>query len=375
MTCEFVEKQTKVYILGAGCSAKCGYPLGVGFATELEKFLDEIPEVCPVIKQCVTDTLKLLVGLPEIETLDQLAKYLEDEMKVWQRNHGGAIIPNPKEYSERLSLVQKQIRDAKIATSALFCAKEAKARKTPAFQRYKLLVAEIFGGYPWQDAVKEADCHVLTFNYDRLFEIAFLECFQDFDFGDAFFYGKDALNSSFALSTGELSVVKPAPDRFCFLKLHGSASWWGQVNQHDSNNRRYRFPLPLKTISLEEIENSIPKERDVPYGWESLIVFPHERQFEQDFHEARGESSGYPWAQYVDTIWDHAAAVLEAATEIRVVGYSFNPIDSRFVVDKLIAKVKCDKIVIQNLNIDTVKKNLASYKMLRGRLEFDQTPF
>ena len=126
---------------------------------------------------------------------------------------------------------------------------------------------------------------------------------------------------------------------------------------------------------MGEIENSIQKERDIPYGWESLFAFPHERQFSQDFLKARGESSGYPWAQYIDTVWNHAAALLEAATEVRVIGYSFNPIDSRYVVDKLIAKVKCDKIVIQSLNIDAIKKNLASYKMLRGRLEFDQSPF
>jgi hypothetical protein len=127
---------------------------------------------------------------------------------------------------------------------------------------------------------------------------------------------------------------------------------------------------------LEEIENSIPaKGRDTHSGWESLIVFPHERQFAQDYSIARGEPSGYPWAEYIDTVWDYAAALLEVATEVRVIGYSFNPIDSRYVVDKLLTKVKCDKIAIQNLDIDTVKKNLASYKMLRGRLEFDQTPF
>lgn len=357
---------TKVFILGAGCSADCGYPLGVGFATELEKFLTEIPEKCPVIKQCITDTLKLLVGLPEIQTLDQLAKHLEE-----QAQRRGGIIAD----ISALSKMQKQIRDAKIATSALFCAKETKASKMAAFQRYKLLIAEIFGGYPWQDAVKEADCHVLTFNYDRLFEMAFLEYFRDFDAGNTFVYGKDALNSSFDLSTRELSVVRPALDHFCFLKLHGSASWWGQRHQHDPNNRRYHFPLPLKPINLDEIENSIPKERDVAYGWESLIVFPHERKFSQDFLKERGESSGYPWAQYIDTIWNYAAALLEAATEVRVIGYSFNPIDSRHVVNELFSKVKCEKIIIQNKDIEAVKKNLASYKILRGRLEFDQTPF
>lgn len=365
--------EIKVFILGAGCSADCGYPLGVGFATELEKFLCEIPDKCPVIKQTVDKTLKLLVGLPEIQTLDQLAKHLEDEMVAWRRKQGGTI-HNENEFFERLALVQKQIRDAKIATSALFCGKEAMAHKMPAFQRYKLLVAQIFGGYPWQDAVKEADCHVLTFNYDRLFEMAFLECFRDFDSGNTFVYGKDVLNSGFNLSGVEYSAVNLAPDRFCFLKLHGSSSWWGQLKDNQGA-RRYHFPLPLKPVSLEEIENSIPKERDTVYGWESLIAFPHERQLSQQYFRENDKSSGYSWAQYIDTVWKHAAALLEAATEVRVIGYSFNPIDSRHVVSELLAKVKCDKIVIQNRDVDAVKKNLASYKLLRGRLEFDQTPF
>ena len=369
-------RETKVFILGAGCSAHCDYPLGVGFATELGKFLGEIPDKCPVIKQSVTDTLKLLVGLPEIETLDQLAKHLEDEVAAWRRQHSDSgIIHDEKGFAEKLSLAQKQIRDAKIATSALFCAKEAQARKMPAFQRYRLFITQIFGGYPWQDAVKEADCHVLTFNYDRLFEIAFLDCFRDFDSEKTFVYGQDVLNSGFNPSGGECSAIDLASNRFCFLKLHGSAGWWGQL-KNNQGARRYHFPLPLKPVSLEEIENSIPKERIPPYGWESLITFPHERQASQDHKEANGESSDYPWAQYIDTVWNHAAVLLEAAAEVRVIGYSFNPIDSRHVVKKLLSKVKRErKIVIQSKDIEGVKKNLASYKMLRDRLEFDQTPF
>ena len=259
--------ETKVFILGAGCSADCGYPLGVGFATVLEKFLGEIHDECPTVKQSVTDTLKLLVGLPQIDTLDQLAKHLEDDLTAWRRRQGG-VIQDENGFGQKLALVRKQIRYAKIATGALFCAREAQARKTPGFGRYKHFITQIFGGYLWQEAVKEADCHVLTFNYDRLFEIAFLECFRDIDSDRTFFYGRDVLNSGFNPHAGECSAVNPAFDHFCLLKLHGSAGWWGQLKDKQGT-RCYHPHAPLKAMSLGEIENSIPNERDTAYGWES----------------------------------------------------------------------------------------------------------
>jgi len=69
----------------------------------------------------------------------------------------------------------------------------------------------------------------------------------------------------------------------------------------------------------------------------------------------------------------HAASVVAHATEVRVIGYSFNPIDSRHMVTNLLTKATCEKIVIQN-RVD-VRKSLESYKELGRRLDFDPTPF
>ena len=106
-----------------------------------------------------------------------------------------------------------------------------------------------------------------------------------------------------------------------------------------------------------------------------MIAFPHERQLSRQYDKDHDKSSDYPWAPHIDTVWEHAAKLLETATEVRVIGYSFNPIDSRYVVKELLSKAKCDKIVIQNKDVEAVKNSLASYKILRGRLEFHQTPF
>ena len=137
--------------------------------------------------------------------------------------------------------------------------------------------------------------------------------------------------------------------------------------------RHYCPSVPVKAISLEQIEKSIPNERGGPFGWESLLAFPHERQESQEYFNARGESSGYAWAPYIDAVWQHAGNVVADAAEVRVIGYSFNPIDSRYMVDELFSKATCERIVIQN-KVD-VRPNLESYKQLRGRLDFDPTPF
>jgi hypothetical protein len=100
-----------------------------------------------------------------------------------------------------------------------------------------------------------------------------------------------------------------------------------------------------------------------------LTAFPHERHASQGC----GESSDYLWAQYIEAVWRHAASVVASATEVRVIGYSFNPIDTSHVVDQLLSKATCEKIVIQN-KVD-VRRSLESYPQLKGRLEFDPTLF
>jgi hypothetical protein len=183
-------------------------------------------------------------------------------------------------------------------------------------------------------------------------------------------YGPEALNSGFLLY-GDWNLVDPVHDTFSFLKLHGSSGW--SVRRKIGGGREYSVPVPVKAMSMAEIEKFIPRQGDALSGPEPLTAFPHERQGSQDFLEAQGSSSDYLWAPYIDTVWRHAAGVMADAKEVRVIGYSFNPIDSRHMVTKLLTKATCEKIIIQN-TVD-VRKNLESYKELRGRLDFDRTPF
>lgn len=369
-----LSKESRVFILGAGCSVESGYPLGTGLAAEFEKFLGEIQETpeekCGHIKHSLICTLKLLRETPGVKTLDQLAARIEKDLKDWQHQRGGAI--GDFEYLKRANMAASQILDAKIATSAMFLAREEEARRTR-LPSYRSFITQILGGPPWEEA-RKADCSVLTFNYDRLFEIAFPECFPTFDLRNHPLYASDALNPGLHFNFGKWSLAQPTPGRFCFLKMHGSTGWWVKVKRDGGRGERCYWPAsPAQGLSVEEIEKTIPKECGGPFGWEPLLAFPHERQESQEYFSYKGESSGCDWAPYIDAVWQHAASVVANATEVRVIGYSFNPIDSRHMVNLLLSKATCEKIVIQN-RVD-VRRNLESYRQFKGRLEFDPTPF
>lgn len=128
-------------------------------------------------------------------------------------------------------------------------------------------------------------------------------------------------------------------------------------------------------MTLAEIEQIILKQRSTSSDFEPLITFPTERHLSRQYYKDQGKSSGYHWAEYIDAVWEHAAKLIAIATEIRVIGYSFNPIDSRYVISDLLDKTTCQKIMIQNKDPKSVERNLAHYAQFSGRLEFDSTPF
>ncbi len=260
----------------------------------------------------------------------------------------------------------------------MFLDREEEAR-VAGLQSYKRFIASIFGGEPWQNAVQAADCHVLTFNYDRLFEIAFLDHFKSFDTRSVPLHGNSALNSGFNRRVnGGFDKIEPATERFNFLKLHGSAGWW--VNRTLGEQRSYWLAAVTQPTDIGEIETTLKKHgvysqdalnRLKALPWEPLITFPHEKQ-----RSLKDKLTGFPYYPYIQQIWDQAARLLAAATEVKVIGYSFSAIDSRHMVNELLRKaIQCQKIVIQNPDVATVRANLASYTQVKERLEFDASLF
>src|SRR5258708_38432418 len=67
--------QSKVYILGAGCSKHCGYPLGPEMKNDLERFGQSLdPATSPRLLKAVTDTVVLMGG--SVATIDTLVQKL-----------------------------------------------------------------------------------------------------------------------------------------------------------------------------------------------------------------------------------------------------------------------------------------------------------
>jgi hypothetical protein len=152
--------ETKVFILGAGCSADC-YPLGKSLTTQLEKFQTEIFGRFPIVEQCVRETINLAKEFPKFETLDQLTQGLVDNYILWAQEHRTSN-------HAKMVLRDKQITNAKIAVSTMFLNGEQKARET-GLKSYERFIASLFGGGKWDEVIRNApDCHVLSFNYDRL---------------------------------------------------------------------------------------------------------------------------------------------------------------------------------------------------------------
>lgn len=358
-------KHVRVFILGAGCSAKYGYPLGIGLTRQLQEFYsEELPNDCTNIRQSVSDTITVMNGLPAIETLDQLAKHLEEECSA---------------HNQAEEQTDQQILKAKIATSAMFLAREDTAKKAD-LRGYLDLIASLFGGDPWRTGVEKSDAHVLSFNYDRLFEIAFQRYFTDFDPKRFALYSGVVLNSGFNPGNGSrCEAVQVGDNRFCFLKLHGSAGWWVKLWRGNKGIDELRLYHPacdrLNDPRLQDIEKCIQSQKGHPQPWEPLIAFPHER------HRARLNNTDFVWDPYLRKIETHAAKVLTCATEVKIIGYSFARIDSSHVVNNLLNKIPSDsKIIVRNTDVATVRPRLEAYPTMRdrverGRVEFDPTPF
>ncbi len=370
----------KVFILGAGCSARYGYPLGLKLVDELRGFLAKIPGGCRVIQGAVEDAVALAARSPEVDTLDKLVNLAEQRLIHFKAQEDTSR--RTEAYTKEEGLTNQQVLNAKIATAALFLDREQAARETT-MEGYKELLRSIFGQIErWQDALNASDCSVLTFNYDRLFEIAFLSYFKDLDPKQFAVYGKLALNSGFDRWFPERKRIEVAPDRFCFLKLHGSAGWWAKKCEMPPADktpsadrwREYWPEPPLKPTDLVKLEQCLATNTPFPpwesLTWQPLIAFPHEKK-----KDASADARDFVQTPYIAAIWKHAAAVLGDAAEVTVIGYSFPEIDRAHTIENLLRKVSSEaSFMIENKDPEAVKVALAGAE-IPGRLAFKKRTF
>lgn len=185
---------------------------------------------------------------------------------------------------------------------------------------------------------------MLSFNYDRLFEIAFTDYFKLDPNMD--YYGQAWLNSSLNFLHKEAVAINH--DRFCFLKLHGTVGIWVAKQYGQS---RYGLNATLHNVSLLVDDELFWPANYQPSSFRSenpepLIVFP----FEKD--RARSGGTSFLFDNYIRTIWGHreqpgyTEKLVQEAEQIWVIGYSFDPNDRRAMIE-LLRKSDCE-IVVQN---------------------------
>ncbi|HEV3210584.1 MAG TPA: hypothetical protein VGY91_09995 [Chthoniobacterales bacterium] len=327
--------ESKVYILGAGCSKDCGYPLGAEMKADLEQFGRSLDSArSPRLQRAVADTVELFGTTTE--TIDVLV----------QKLYGGnldEIIGGPQNRHPR-------VISATLATCAAFLVKEASARAT-GFRAYREFLSDLFPNAEtqWLRIPQSNRCHVLTFNYDRLFEMAFVDRFIFSGYG---LYDVRVLNSGVTL---EGINIKFTPEAFSFLKLHGSVGGWTVDWTGTGSTKQqicyFEAPVAGKVITVdndyffsEGPDGQHPDHLKKP----PLLFFPYQRQY------ILSTESGFAFDSYAREVWKRATELISNATDIHVIGYSFSGIDREPMLKMLDQAHHCRRLVIQGLDAERI---------------------
>lgn len=354
-----MSNERTVYMLGAGCSKDAGFPLADEFLRKLEGFLHSLNDEadCTRIKQCVGNTIARLHATGTT-TVDRL---LTQE---FQRDQG------------LLTEDEGPAQDARIATSSLLLHLESRAN----LERYEVFLNRLFPSIEdWFHRPPISYCNVVTFNYDRLFEMAFLRRFYGHQSLDdpSRIYRREMLNSG--LLTGDYSE-----SLFSFLKLHGSVgisltgpTYALEVDNLPINARRkicdHDF-FPVATHWTHK--GSIPARADdwllnrVP-----LIVFPKD--------SAKGNIGRYlfgdppPFYEYRNDVWERAKSCIDRADVLIVIGFSFSKPIREFALNLLRNRRNTLRVIIQAPHpyCMGIVNDLRDESIPRVSVEADPAPF
>lgn len=346
--------ESKVYILGAGCSKDCGYPLGAEMKADLEQFGRSLDSArSPRLQRAVADTLALFGTTTE--TIDVLV----------QKLYGG----NLDEIIEGPLNRQPRVISATLATCASFLAKEASARET-GFRAYREFLSDLFPNAEthWLRIPQSTRHHVLTFNYDRLFEMAFVDRFNFIGYG---LYDVRVLNSGITLEGVNIVFT---PEAFSFLKLHGSVGGW-TVDFTGTGSAKHQIcyfedPVANQVMVDDNLFFSEGPDAQHPDHLKRppLLFFPYQRQ------HIVSSDSGFPFDSYARAVWKRATELISNATEIHVIGYSFSGIDREPMLEMLDQARRCQRLVIQGLDADRICHKLKLDRPQLGNL-IQSAPF
>ncbi len=332
--------QSKVYILGAGCSKHCGYPLGPEMKNDLERFGQSLdPATSPRLLKAVTDTVVLMGG--SVDTIDTLV----------QKLYGGQL-------DQQIGGAQFRHLRAQTAAMAITTAFLAKEKNVweHGFARYRDFLCRLFPGAEsnWSAIQKSNRPHVLTFNYDQAFEIAFLDRFKIAGYS---LYGQLVLNSGL-----NLNGIGFEPNAFSFLKLHGSVGMWVTDFPGDPIYQQ-REPSDRRPLEIDDRlffpESPDAEGSNQPTG-EPILFFPSQRQ------AILSQQTGFLFREFAKAVWNRATELISNASEIHAIGYSFNGIDRGPILEMLGQARNCRRFVVQSPDADEICSRL---KLDRPKLQ------
>jgi|GEM_PF-4980377 len=282
----------------------------------------EIGPAAPRIREDVRSTISLMEQF-SVDTLDELASH--------------------QEIRDDLDKVNR----AKVSMAALFAWKEAKAVKT-GFRNYQRLFHRLFSyeyGSEIAAVLKETPYRVLTFNYDRIFELAFNSIYG---------FKEDVEEINLRLQAGLIDTDskrdEPQRNGFSLVKLHGGVGFMCPANNHGMEHMHSKLPFAKQEITDDDFYKENGKLR-----FPLQIVFPHEKR-----NEPASEQD--PFGRYVDKTKSLAKELLHEATEVWIVGYSIPSIDLAYFKELLGAAANCRQFVIQNPEAKIVSQYLETLR-------------
>jgi hypothetical protein len=319
---------------------------------QFQKHLEHLGHDAVKLHKLVAQTLALVKKLHQqdesVTTLDTLARLIHEGKA------GG------KNMQERYPLVVA----AKVSVAALFLflEREALEKELPG---YRQLLIRVFPDIPkvgFRRAIELSRHRILTFNYDRLFELAFRQYFPEFD-GTEALYCPTVLNSGLLWCCAEKLEIDP--NKFSFLKLHGSAGFYGDTLETNPSNKNTRIehthtipdPKTPPTITDAEFFNPDNPADPIHSGKPKpvLITFPHEKD-----HLTQYTDNLLPFKNYTPKIWDHAHQFVSQAQEIQILGYSCPKADAQALESLFAAAKTCRRYLIENPSPGDVCQRLHS---------------
>lgn len=289
-------------VLGAGASHSAGYPLTNEMVNTLESFANQLPEdkKCGKLKKAA-ETLVGDMRQSKTSTLDEYARQLLDPSDVDAKNY------------------REKCEPAKRIIAAYFRWFEPLAMTR--MGSWKKLIQEIL---PYNCLRNTTTCswRVMSFNYDRVFEMAVKETYPEFFYLDRLKHHPRSLNSEpksldniLNMYQSELGNLPESPkdDRFTLLKMHGSICYRGSLTPHPTGvnppQDSWGAGSPLQKQEVCD-EFLLPENKEIF----EHIAFPWDADTRPTTNK---HLTG--WCQLMD---EAARKLMSRVIQIKVIGYS-----------------------------------------------------